>query len=350
VVGAVGGDPVSTVVQPVVDAMSTVSAPVVDVVSAGGADPVSTVLQPVADGAGAVVTPVTDAVTTVAPVTADALNTAATPVAQGLSTVATPAADAAHAISAPVADAVHTVATGPAPAVGDAAGSVVDALSAASAPLADAVSPVADGALAAAAAAGSVMADMTGLDQIVNSGAPLLDGGPASALDPVVSAIDGIAGIPDAALLAPAAVLAVTIFARYPACSSQAAIVWDNVKLIPCMARDTVRRGAGDFAFAFSGARTAAPGRVEFTGRRDAPAAAAAKDATSPLRHEDGSGLDVWVDDHRTGGEPVDGPVDGAGDSRLMIQLGVVFGLVYAAFVTFWVWLTRIRLGLRPRG
>jgi hypothetical protein len=38
-----------------------------------------------------------------------------------------------------------------------------------------------------------------------------------------------------------------------------------------------------------------------------------------------------------------DGDGGDARDTRLMMQLGVVIGLVYAAFLTFWVWATRIR-------
>ena len=34
---------------------------------------------------------------------------------------------------------------------------------------------------------------------------------------------------------------------------------------------------------------------------------------------------------------------DAVGDSRLMIQLGLVLGFLYAAFLSVWFWATRLR-------
>ena len=45
--------------------------------------------------------------------------------------------------------------------------------------------------------------------------------------------------------------------------------------------------------------------------------------------------------------DAADEATDGLSDSRLMTQIGMLFGFVYLGFLTVWFWATRVRRSFR---
>ena len=150
---------------------------------------------------------------------------------------------------------------------------------------------------------------------------PIFDPGNLVALDPS-----------DQRLVTTVVVVAVTGLAFTPAgydtvratCAANARLMFTNMRLIPCMAEDTVRRFAGATAEAVSGGSTS---RYETS---DRSARASADKASGPLDAlRDGFSRVVRDVPLETGDER---------DRRIMAQVGVVLGLVYLAFLTVWFW------------
>jgi hypothetical protein len=110
--------------------------------------------------------------------------------------------------------------------------------------------------------------------------------------------------------------------------SPATSIAFTNVRLIPCMASETVQRIVPSIAGGAGGsASETRPPRARTT------------------VHQLGAGA---IDVVREGFDRSVGRVaveDGEGlrDSRLLAQLGIVLGLIYLGFLTVWFWATRLR-------
>jgi hypothetical protein len=114
--------------------------------------------------------------------------------------------------------------------------------------------------------------------------------------------------------------------------SPAVSVAFTNVRLIPCVASETVHRivpgFAGETGASTSG--TAPRARGSLTGRQSS-----------------GGVIDVIREGFDRGAGRVlpveDGNGEGLRDSRLLAQLGIVLGMVYLAFLTVWFWATRLR-------
>ncbi len=143
--------------------------------------------------------------------------------------------------------------------------------------------------------------------------------------------LDGVAaGLPIAAALG-AATLTVVSIAR-GVCSPGAAVIFTNVRLVPCLVGSAVERTAMVGTQAVSGLATG-DGGSNATGRRRGVVPAVVETIVDPIR----DGFEKAV--ARDGEEDA----EGLQDARLMMQIGIVLGTVYLAFLTVWFWATRMR-------
>jgi len=138
----------------------------------------------------------------------------------------------------------------------------------------------------------------------------------------------------------------------------EARVVFTHVRLLPCLIKESVAHHAAPIAGALTGSGPAGPQLAAA-----APVAAPVVAAQGAVA--DASAVDPGdiVDSGRFGlfrglgasfGEGFDAALDGnreiadaVGDSRLMIQIGLALGFLYAAFLSVWFWATRLRP--RPR-
>jgi hypothetical protein len=119
------------------------------------------------------------------------------------------------------------------------------------------------------------------------------------------------------------------------ACATNARVMFTNVRLLPCYAEETVRR----YAAAATEAVTRPVGRSS-----TAAATTTSSPSMSSIAGEAFEQIKKGFE-RATGSTPSNGGA--AEDGRVLMQLGVVLGLVYAAFLTLWFWATRLRW--RPR-
>jgi hypothetical protein len=123
------------------------------------------------------------------------------------------------------------------------------------------------------------------------------------------------------------------------ACSPAGSVVFTNVRLIPCFAEDTVRR-----------ITTTVAGSA-LSGTTGSSASAAVTSRASGLGF--GFGLEFGQKIREGFDRVVQPAVDDEGetltDSRLLMQLGMLLGMAYLAFLTVWFWATRIRWNPRTR-
>jgi hypothetical protein len=117
------------------------------------------------------------------------------------------------------------------------------------------------------------------------------------------------------------------------ACTPAASVVFTNVRLIPCFADDTVRRITTSFA-----------GNAE-SGRTGSSAAAAVTNRASGFDFDFDFDFGQKIRDgfDRVVRPAPDDQGDALADSRLLVQLGMLLGVLYLAFLTVWFWATRIR-------
>ena len=110
-------------------------------------------------------------------------------------------------------------------------------------------------------------------------------------------------------------------------CSPGAAVMFTQVRLVPCVVGSAIERSvmAGTEVVSRRG-----PGKGSAT-RRSAPAIVGS--IADPIR--DGF--------ERVARRPVSEDVDGLRDARLLMQIGIVLGTIYMAFLTVWFWATRVR-------
>jgi hypothetical protein len=160
----------------------------------------------------------------------------------------------------------------------------------------------------------------------VAAGSPLAIG---DVLDDVL--LDGVvAGLPIVAALGAASLTAVSI-AR-GVCSPGAAVIFTNVRLVPCLVGSAVERTAMVGSQAVSGLGSGVAESNE-TGRKRTTVPAVIGTIVDPIR----DGFEQVV--ARNGDEDA----EGLRDARLLMQIGIVLGTVYLAFLTVWFWATRMR-------
>jgi hypothetical protein len=117
-------------------------------------------------------------------------------------------------------------------------------------------------------------------------------------------------------------------------CASSVQVLFTSVRLLPCLVSETIQRSLS----------SAAALRPDTIGRRHAGPSAHAPTANGrpqPI-------LNGFVETFREGvargtGRVSDGDGEAAMDSRLVMQIGMLLGVVYLAFLTVWFWATRLR-------
>ena len=155
--------------------------------------------------------------------------------------------------------------------------------------------------------------------------------------DLLIQGMTGMTGaLPYAAALGVASLTAVSI-AR-GVCSPGAAVVFTNVRLVPCLVSAAVERTAmvGSQVVSGYGSPGASAGGARAGKRASLPAVVGA--IVDPIRDgfEDAVARRPRAED-----------AEGLRDARLLMQIGIVLGTIYLAFLTVWFWATRVRL--KPR-
>jgi hypothetical protein len=141
---------------------------------------------------------------------------------------------------------------------------------------------------------------------------------------------------------------------------AEARIMFTHVRLIPCMVRDSFERVATLFLHTGSPApalpvATGPVGTTVATSSGPIATQAVASEAAANLPVERSNavvrGVRGIVEPVRDGFEQaIQGPAEIADeikDSRLMMQIGMGLGFVYAAFLSVWFWATRMRGNLK---
>ena len=125
-------------------------------------------------------------------------------------------------------------------------------------------------------------------------------------------------------------------------CTGEGRLLFTHVRLVPCMVRDSVQNHLAPLVSALPASGAAAPAAAL------SPPTGAVKGgshANMPDGHGGLSGLAQWFrdgfEDALGGGNREIG--DDLDDSRLMIQIGMALGFLYAAFLSGWFWATRLR-------
>jgi hypothetical protein len=116
--------------------------------------------------------------------------------------------------------------------------------------------------------------------------------------------------------------------------AAPAQVIFTNARLIPCYAGDAVHRAT---ATAVKPVRHAS----DRIGKSVDAVQSASRALAEPVRHGFASvtrGEERLI--RRT-------QVDGASDTRLLMQIGALLGAVYIVFLTAWLWTTRTRLERR---
>ncbi len=184
------------------------------------------------------------------------------------------------------------------------------------------------------------------LDGTAAAAAPTSDG--PSALDVVAATAT------DPSVLAAATGVAVLVGAGIAGsrlgCAAEARLLFTNVRLLPCLVRNSVSEHLAPLTSALPSSGPAGPAAVL------QPAVAVEGAALGTSVVNDPPPDAVQRDEARTGflgsfangfEQAIRGETreigDSLGDSRLMIQLGMALGFVYAAFLSVWFWATRLR-------
>jgi hypothetical protein len=401
-------DVAGSVTQPIADAAGSITQPIAD--AAGSVTPtltdaVGSVTQPLADAAGSVTQPIADAIgSTTAPL-AGAAGSLTQTLTHAAGSVTHPLADAAgsapaslsHAattLTQPVADAIGqplaTAVTSASQAVAQSGGPVLGAVGSATQPIVEGVTstarPVADAVSAAAGSLGSVAAHTTDVvsstgtaiaaatgsaaNAAVTPAATLADDtlglvagstadgaraaidvsaggltGAESSLHHLASAVTAIGPDPSVlpflaaggagALAMWITVNRVRLMLEYPGATR---ILFTNVRLIPCHAPHVLRAQAASVAD--GGSRLADLGREVGSSMVDSVSSGFRQARSRATSAEHGDLGIPRVASLADGGE-------GSGDNRFLVQLGLVLGMAYLAFLTVWFWATRLRVKQR---
>ncbi|HWM10358.1 MAG TPA: hypothetical protein VNO82_13485 [Solirubrobacteraceae bacterium] len=376
---AAGGD--AGLTRTAADTLNEVLAPVNDTV-AGAVTPVGstveTVVTPVNDTVDAVVTPVTDTVNRVVAPVADSVAQGAAPLADAVDTATRPVAltiadetsggatirdqNAAASGQAETAAAPSVGSDGPQavgtpgggagpsgdpPAPGEATVSADDPLGSIQDALSSALQP--DAGVLPGPLAGPVFGDpsLTVAPFGAPPGAGTVEASAPGAPDPtVIDAITATATDPQVLVAtAVAFTVGLSLHGTRILCAGEAQLMFTNVRLLPCLIRDGVQQHIAPLVSALPGTGAAAPAAA-LSPAQGAVHGASGTEAGAPDRGAQGfrglteSFRDGFEDAIEGGRRDVG---DALGDSRLMIQLGMALGFVYAAFVSVWFWATRLR-------
>jgi hypothetical protein len=190
--------------------------------------------------------------------------------------------------------------------------------------------------------------------------ARIAEAGSADPLSPADSALAAIADVaPDPRILVSAAVLTAAVAAilgpRAGGSGTDLSMAFTNVRLLPCVVKEGLARqirmlieagatagGTGPAAHATAAADLGSgSGVLAISAEAEHPSEPAGRirDAFAAVR--DGFA--------QATGEVGDDVGEGLQDSRLMMQIGMLLGCVYVAFLSIWFWATRLR-GLGRRG
>jgi hypothetical protein len=219
----------------------------------------------------------------------------------------------------PLGSALDALASGPQPRTGVSEGPL------ASLPFGDATFSAVPfaappGGTAATSAPGA--SDPTVIDTIVDT-----------AIDPQVLAATAVAFT-----------IGVTLRGSRLLCSGEGQLMFSNVRLLPCLIRDSVQHHIAPLASALPASGAAAPAAA-LSPPQGAVKGGSGSNAGVPDGHRGLSGLAQsfrdGFEDALGGGNREIG--DALGDSRLMIQIGMALGFLYAAFLSVWFWATRLR-------
>jgi hypothetical protein len=180
----------------------------------------------------------------------------------------------------------------------------------------------------------------------------IADAGTADPLSPADSALAAIADVaPDARILVSAAILTAAVAAmlgpRPGGSGTDVSMVFTNVRLLPCVVKEGLARhirmlveagatvgGPGASAPSIAVAEPgSASGALGVSGERPSDPTARVRNAFEMIRN----GFDQAI------GEAGDDVGEGFRDSRLMMQIGMLLGCVYVAFLSVWFWATRLR-------
>ena len=174
----------------------------------------------------------------------------------------------------------------------------------------------------AAASAAQGASDSTVIDAIA-----------ATATDPQVLAVTAVAFT-----------IGVTLHGSRILCSGEGQLMFTNVRLLPCMIRESVQHHIAPLVSALPSSGAAAPAAA-LSPPQGAVKGGSGSNAGVPNGHRGLSGLAQsfrdGFEDALGGGNREIG--DDLGDSRLMIQIGMALGFLYAAFLSVWFWATRLR-------
>ena len=236
---------------------------------------------------------------------------------------AEPALETVTETTEPVLETVSSVpttepVTGSVPQLVGTVSSTTESTSAVTEDLAETVTPLSDG--------GSPASDVVGtpveMPNVVDQSADTTDAVAAASLVPVDdSASDSLLPLLEqgeaVSIISAVGVVAVSAGAVRAVCSPSTSIGFTNVRLIPCY--------VGASAHHVAATASDAAERVGDKVRVAIPSAIA-------------DGFDQAVQGRR---ENDDG--SGLADSRLLVQIGMLLGFVYLAFLTVWFWATRLR-------
>ena len=278
-------DPVVEATEPVVETVSSTTEPVVEAVEPV-VDATDPVLQTVTETTDPVVEAADPVLETVTGTTESV--TGSTP--QLVGTVSS-TAETTSGATENLTEAVMALGEGGSPGSGDVVGTPVDM-------------PIVLDQSAGSAEAVAAQSPFPADDSAAESLLPLLDQGEAVAVLGAVGAVAVSAGIARAV------------------CSPSTSVAFTNVRLIPCYASASAHHVA---ATASSAAERVGRAGDKVRARGVAIPAGIADgfdQAVRGRREDDGSSL---------------------ADSRLLVQIGMLLGFVYLAFLTVWFWATRLR-------
>jgi hypothetical protein len=163
-------------------------------------------------------------------------------------------------------------------------------------------------------------------DGLTSSDTPFL----GDLLDEILADADAVAAVlPAVAVVGVSAAAAVSIVRGV--CSPNAPVMFTNVRLLPCVAASSLERTSAAAVEAVSKLGSSGGASVRLVPRLAGSAIDPFRDGfdravRAPILAEDSESLR---------------------DGRLMAQIGIVLGTIYAAFLTLWFWATRVRWSAR---
>jgi hypothetical protein len=157
----------------------------------------------------------------------------------------------------------------------------------------------------------------------------------------------------DTRLVAAAAIMtfaaASVIGPRAGGSGADARMAFTNVRLLPCLLKESAGRQLT--AITQGLAPAAAPASAALS-EGAAAGSSTIRDATT-VKAEHAEGFVPRIVSELTEGfgratrEATDGAAHGLSDTRLVVQVGMLLGIVYLAFLSVWFWATRARTGMR---